>query len=393
MNILITGANFNNKGAQLMLVSLVTIMRKKLPPHKVCVSPLLGNRKQLQEMGVHILDYPLYHFGTKHYFKRALQYPTLMRWYLGLKKRDTSGDIPLKAIDVVFDISGFAFGDKWGPIPVEYLDLFVSKMKRQNTKVFLLPQAFGPFSGDGMRKHMQHVIEQVDLLIARDQQSYAYVTALHTQPRSNVALYPDITLSYKQPMSITDEVFAKPFVAIVPNERMLDKASEGWQKNYYQVMAKIIHTVLENSSLNVGILIHAGGASQDKVVGKTIQDAIAAEYADRVFYYMEEDPSRLKSIIAKSTFLVGSRFHALASALSSNVPAIGTSWLHKYEMLFEDYGISAFSFKEPTDDIYEKVLALIHPDTRNDQIDVLKSNNANIHALHERMWHTIMDKL
>lgn len=376
-----------------MLVSLVAIVREKLPSHRVCVSPLLGNRTQLKKMGVHILDYPLYHFGTKHYFKLALKYPTLIRRYLKFKNVDVSGDISLNAIDAVFDISGFAFGDKWGPTPVEYLDLFVAKMKRQKTKVFLLPQAFGPFTRGNISNHMANVIEQVDLLIARDQQSYAYVTALYNKSQTKIMLYPDITLSYKQPIPITDEVFSEPFVAIVPNERMLDKASAAWQKSYYQVMTKIIHTVLENSALNVGILIHAGGTSHDKVVGKTIQDAISPQYAGRVFYYMEEDPSRLKSIIAKSTFLVGSRFHALASALSSNVPAIGTSWLHKYEMLFEEYGISGFSFKEPTDDIYEKVKALTQQDTRDEQIAILQTNNASIHEQHERMWRTIMDKL
>lgn len=393
MNILITGANFNNKGAQLMLVSLISIIKEKLPNAQICVSPLLGHKEKLDEMGVRVLNYPLFHYGNQRYFKFALNYPSIMKLILKVKKIDTSGEVSLKDIDAVFDISGFAFGDKWGAVPVSDLQFFVRKMKKQGAKFFLFPQAFGPFTKDGMKENISQVVDEVDLLITRDNQSYEYVNSALKAPKANVLRFPDITLSYKKSMEVNDEIFKDPFSILVPNERMLDKASLGWQQNYYEVIKKMLVKILKNSNLNVIILIHAGGNSNDGKVGMTIKESLPSEYADRIFYYVEEDPTRLKSLIAKSTFLIGSRFHALASALSTNVPSIGTSWLHKYEMLFAEYGCSDYSFKEPTDDIYERTVDLTNENNRADIIQILKTKNSEIGELHAEMWKTILAKL
>jgi len=387
MNILITGGNFKNKGAELMLMSLIYKINARIPDSKIYVSPLLGNKHKLSNVGVGYVDYPLYHYGHKR-LSLSLHAPALIRTVMKLKGIATEGTIPLKKIDVVFDISGFAFGDKWGDKPLSDLYHFIKKMKGYGAKFFLLPQAFGPFTKRGMKEHISKASLYVDLLIARDKTSYAYVINAVGGERQNILLYPDITLTFKVPRDKQQRLNSKNYCLIVPNERMLDKASESWQRNYIEVMSKIIQHILLNSKLDVIVLIHAQGDSNDAKVGKDIIDSVPLA-SERLSFLIEEDPITLKAFISACDFLVGSRFHALASALSSNVPALATSWLHKYEMLFEDYQCSDFSFKEPNDQLFDSLGRLLDTDSRNEIIKRLQHVNEHMKAKSEDMWDKI----
>ena len=50
-----------------------------------------------------------------------------------------------------------------------------------------------------------------------------------------------------------------------------------------------------------------------------------------------EDPRVLKWLLGQAYFVIGSRFHALVSALSQGVPVLATGWSHKYETLLSEY--------------------------------------------------------
>lgn len=395
MTILITGGNFYNKGGELMLVTLVNKLHELLPEATLCVSPFLGNDSKLKDMDVLLLNFPLYHYGDKKDFEWALHFPFLFRTVMLLKGKSIKGEISLKKIDVVLDISGFAFGEKWGSAPLKNLKMFSKKMTKLGSKFILIPQAFGPFTIGSMKSDMTEVIHNCNLIFTRDEQSFKYVVneAKTDVDKSKVLMFPDITLTYKKSIEINDAIFKNPFCAIVPNERMLDKASKRWQNKYFDVLNLIMNIIMSKSTLHIIMLIHAQGHSSDAKVGKKAIDNLSGTYKDRIHYYVEEDPVRLKSIISKSEFLIGSRFHALASALSSNIPAIGTSWLHKYEMLFKDYNLEEFSFNEPEEEIYQRVESLLNDEFRNKIKLELASQNDIINQKSNTMWSIIKNEI
>lgn len=393
MNILITGGNFSNKGAELMLVSLVNSISLHFPDADVCVSPLLKGQEKINDLGLKRLSYPLFHYGNSSLFKKLLSSPLLFMTYLKIRGFKWNGEVKLSDIDVVFDISGFAFGDKWGSKPLKDLAFFVEFMNKKGAKVIMMPQAFGPFSSHEMEDAIKNVLSNAKLVFPRDEKSYQYVAELSEGCSAKVELAPDITLTFKKKVEVNNNLFDLPFCAIVPNERMLDKASIGWQKNYKSILERLILKIIEESDLQIIMLIHAQGTSADFKVGEEVYNRIPQSLHNRISMVVEEDPVRLKSIISRANFIIGSRFHALASALSSNVPAIATSWLHKYEMLFKDFKCNEFSFSEPHEAIFDRAEDLLNEDFRQKSINRLVDINMIMEQKSSGMWERIMSEL
>jgi polysaccharide pyruvyl transferase WcaK-like protein len=152
--------------------------------------------------------------------------------------------------------------------------------------------------------------------------------------RGHIKMYPDFT-------NITDgivpEYFSteKPRACLIPNAQMIAKTSDTVGESYIPFFANCAR-YLEKADLNPFILLH--DVSKDRNLADEIRKTsnIPLEIIE------DENPLHLKGIIGKCHLMVGSRFHALISALSQAVPAIATGWSHKYEHLFKGYGCPEF---------------------------------------------------
>lgn len=241
--------------------------------------------------------------------------------------RRTMGLFDDSDVNALIDISGFAFGDQH---PVRRTAEFaerVSAAKRLGSKVILLPQAFGPFERPEIRSSFNKIMDLADLIYARDEVSFDHLVQTFGL-RENIHVAPDITIAFRAErpaLTLSSEVL------LVPNMRMVDKSDVELAERYIPLLQSCIRTAQAASHVPK-LLLH--DAIEDRKLVPRIQCGL-----DQTVEVVEEpDPFALKQIISRATLLIGSRFHALVSALSSGVPVLATGWSHKYRMLLEEFG-------------------------------------------------------
>lgn len=247
--------------------------------------------------------------------------------------------------EALIDLSGFAYGSAWNERAASSFAQLASLYQRQGKKVLLLPQAFGPFETDSLRRSMRQIVKASNLVCPRDDESKTHLMALGLSPedQSKVFQAPDVTLQARW-AGLAHEKTA-PYVSLVPNARMLDKSCGGW-KNRYSELFRTLTDHLLRQGLAVKIVLHETSGEDLELVKKIW----ASGLPEGVTLHQDEEPLETKRLLARSLYVAGSRYHALAGALSCGVPALGLGWSSKYSSLFELYDCPEFCFTTPQND-------------------------------------------
>ncbi len=309
----IKGTGSHNKGSEMMLLTILQELKDS--SIKFCVA---ANYQCKYEC------YSKYELYPKLWLKAKGIQLGLFGKFIPKRLRDIFGIIIDEDVDIILDASGFAYSSQWGIEPTKEMAKNTVRWKKQNKKIILLPQAFGYFEDKKIKKYMKIIIENSNLIFARDKKSYNELMKI--KKSSKILLYPDFTNLFKgkKPTYWNQDLE----ICIVPNKRMKDKKKDS--DNYENFLANVIQ-YFQTNSLKPFFLIHGG--HEDEELAKKINSILEKE----ILIINEENPFFIKGIIANSKGMVGSRFHSLVSALSSNVIAIGTGWSHKYEYLFREY--------------------------------------------------------
>ena len=250
------------------------------------------------------------------------------------------------------------------------------KWKKQKKQILLMPQAFGPFEDEKIKKYMQEIIENVNRIYARDQFSYQELLKIKDD-KTVIKLSPDFTTLFKGRIP---NYFNKNLhqVCIVPNKRMKDKIKDN--NNYERFFSEII-TILQKNNLSPYFLIHGG--EEDNALAEKINSLLT----NKILILNEENPFYIKGLIENSLGLVGSRFHSLASSLYSSVPTLGIGWSHKYEYLFKEVNYEEGLLKNDTNnkELIEKLELITNTEKRkksktklSNAVEVLKSKNKKL---------------
>lgn len=278
-------------------------------------------------------------------FGRAALVSKLMSWPF----RINYGVALRSDLDGVLDASGFAYGDQWGPEPTEDSAVLAEQCKRRGVPYILMPQAFGPFTTDRIRSAARRLIENSALVFPREETSLTHAKSLGTQ-NSKILKAHDFTVLAKSNLP-AGSMLPDSFGCIVPNVRMLDKASDDIGRHYVAFLVTCIRE-LQDRGIRPVFLYH--DPKHDSKVAEEVNRA-AGTSLDVISHSC---PKALKAVIGRSKVVIGSRFHALVGALCQGVPVLATSWSHKYEELLTEYGVPELLLKPGESDI-PKMLASI----------------------------------
>jgi len=388
MIIEIHGAGFQNKGAELMLRTVISELKSRIPDFVPAIDPTYGTYEKRCELGLR-QTFPLRtHVGTPGFSKRLfkqkmfgmLQIKKVLAYFGGVRLEDY-GCVALSDIQALIDIAGFAYTDQWGSQPTKDFAELTEYYRSCQKPVILLPQAFGPFLRDETKSAFRKVIDNANLIFARDRLSYQYLMEL--SPNSDKVLQaPDLTLFYPDFFDNQVQV-SSDYVCLVPNIRMLDLGKQEWGEKYESYLTHIGKEILDQG-LQVRIIVH-DSSGEDLHIAQSIFDKIDSH---NVTIVNEQDPIAIKELIGGSFMVIGSRYHSLVASFSKNVPAIALGWSHKYEMLFEDFGCEYFLINHDTkiEIGLEIVRTLIDPDKNLFIRNNIKNRLEKMHLENKKMW-------
>lgn len=384
MRYILTGVETRNKGAELMLYAILQQIEKRDPQAEVFMRmAAVPQGFEYVKTNVKLCEKP--------YKRQVMQ---ARKWKLvSILSRLGINTVPyfsdaraVKGIDYVLDGSGFWFTDQWKleEAEVQMWEVMLSNYRKQGSRIVFLPQAFGPIELDSTKRVIKSIASNSDLIMPREQVSYDYMKAAGV-PEAKMMIYPDFT-SLVEGVVPQGYEYLKDSVCVIPNMRMIDKGTISFE-NYIEVLKTIICKAQAQGKV-VYLLNHEG--KQDEQLAYRCQK----ELGETIEVVTGLNGLEVKGLISTASLCVTSRFHGVASALNSCVPCLATSWSHKYEELFKDYGQKdCVLHLSDMDAIEKKVLESLTPEVNKKIRQSLKEALPAIKHKSEEMWNTVFSGL
>lgn len=325
MYIQIDHTNFINKGAALMLFSIVQRLEIEQ-----ALQPRFVAGRQL-DPSIHTRKAGLYSIAHLQRFKIKLHD------FLTDSQLEKYGLVNRNRVKVILDAGGFQFSDQFESLYTKAsnksLDSYYKKYRKNNCKIIFLPQAFGPFEKPLSKERISIVYDSSDTIYARDQVSYHHLTSMFGES-NKIKHKPDFTLLAKGELNNSLFDLVKDNVVVIPNNKMLSHTSHKVASNYLQFIKEVCDYLLQRGC-SIVLLNHE--SSGDWKLIKKISEELT--FKSGVLLLNGLNPLEVKAAIGSAKLVVSSRFHGLVSGLNQQVPTFCTSWSHKYQEVLGLYGV------------------------------------------------------
>ena len=209
-------------------------------------------------------------------------------------------------------------------------------------------QALGPFQSMPNKWLAPLVLRRVKTVCARGARTREHLDSLGGVNAVDVA---DLAFSLDEAAGLPIEVSSalgsidSNFIVVMPSAvvRGIFEAKGG---DYVSAMASLVSEIRNKTGRSVVIAPHSyrAGLPEGRMNdGPVCREVASACAGDIQVLGLDADltAGELRHLVALSSVLVTSRFHAMISGLATSTPTVVVGWSHKYKEVLDDFGLSS----------------------------------------------------
>lgn len=216
-------------------------------------------------------------------------------------------------------------------------------------------QTYGPFNSWSRRLLVKFVLRKAKVVMVRERQSLKYLKNIGIE--CNKFLFPDVAISMPA-VSFENIDLPEPkrnfitssskLVGISPSTKVIrEEFITGKKTDYRKLIINISNFLIREKGFQILLIPHTYKPWQISDDDYSLCQDLYRELkknGDKVSI-IEQDfkVEEIKAIIGRCDYFIGSRYHSLVASLSKGVPSIAIGWSHKYDGLFDWFGVSEYS--------------------------------------------------
>ncbi len=291
------------------------------------------------------------------------------QWFLGARSESINPGLALvRQSDAVMDISGGdSFTDIYGRR--RFWDVCLPKLiaLESHRPLILLPQTYGPFQSNRLRRVAERIVRGSSLAWARDARSFQSLQKLLGSDFDPERHKLGVDVAFGLEPHPPDELLPTeigtwlqesqhPIVGVNISGLLYHsprrQAELGFKLDYGKLMLELTQRLLSQGNVRVLLLPHVlsphGHYESDPQACEAIAQQLVPQDPDQLRVVPAcLNASQTKGLVSKLDWLVGARMHATIAALSSGVPAAAVAYSPKFLGVFERCNQSA-SVADPT---------------------------------------------
>ncbi|MEI8398447.1 MAG: polysaccharide pyruvyl transferase family protein [Actinomycetes bacterium] len=273
--------------------------------------------------------------------------------------------------EVVVDVAGISFADGRGFAIVVYNSLMTGVPLLLGVPTVKAAQALGPFQSFPNKWLAPLVLRRVRTVCARGARTREHLDSLggvNAIDVADLAFSLDEAGSFPEAVNLALGTIDKDFIVVMPSA-VVRGIYESTGGNYVAAMASLVADIRAKTGRSVVIAPHSyrAGLPEGRMNdGPVCREVFAACSGDSQVLGLDFDltAGELRHLVAQSSVLVTSRFHAMISGLSTATPTVVIGWSHKYKEVLDDFGLASLgldssALDQPNEvaDIVARVLA------------------------------------